>query len=113
LLVDRGLEPGVRAWHAARHARWLASEAKAFDDLAQACRSDDVRAIYRAFTVWRQRTPHHEGLAPFTEELETVLYAGAPWPAGHGPIFFQGLRDLSRLQHRVESALPPLNPLQT
>ena len=92
LLGDRWLEPRVRAWHAARHARWLASEAKAFDDLAHACRSDDVRAIYRAFTVWRQRTPHRDDLAPFAEELESVLYAGAAWPAGHGRVFFQSLR---------------------
>ena len=98
LLGDRWLEPGVRAWHAARHARWLASEAKAFDDLAHACRSDDVRAIYRAFTVWRRRTPHRDGLAPFAEELESALYAGAAWPAGHGPIFFQSLRDLPPLR---------------
>ncbi|HTE35169.1 MAG TPA: hypothetical protein VK630_01375, partial [Reyranella sp.] len=113
LLGDRWLEPRVRAWHAARHARWLASAAKAFDDLAHACRSDDVRAIYRAFTVWRQRTSHRDDLAPFAEELESVLYAGAAWPAGHGRAFLQSLRARPRSDHRVESALPPLNPLQT
>jgi hypothetical protein len=113
LLGERRLEPRVRAWHAARHARWLASEAKAFDDLAHACRSDDVRAIYRAFAVWRRRTPHRDGLAPFAEELESVLYAGAPWPAGHGRVFLQSLRALARFEHRVECALPPLNPLET
>ena len=103
----------MRAWHVARHARWLASEAKAFGDLAHACRSDDVRAIYRAFTVWRQRTPHRDDLAPFAEELESVLYAGAAWPAGHGRAFLQSLRARPRFGHRVESALPPLNPLET
>jgi hypothetical protein len=113
LLVDRRLEPGVRAWHAARHARRLASEAKAFDDLARACRSDDVRAIYRAFTVWRQRTPPRDDLAPFAEELESVLYAGAAWPPGRGRTFLKSLRARPRSDHRVESALPPLNPLQT
>ena len=112
LLGDCWLEPRVRGWHAARHARWLLSEAKAFDDLAHACRSDDVRAIYRAFTVWRQRTPPPD-LAPFAEELESALYAGAAWPPGHGRTFLQSLRALPRSDHRVESALPPLNPLQT
>lgn len=113
LLGERWLEPQVRAWYAARHARWLASEAKAFDDLAHACRSDDVRAIYRAFTVWRQRTSRRDGLAPFAEALESVLYAGAAWPAGHGQAFLRSLRALPRFRHRVESALPPLNPLET
>jgi hypothetical protein len=113
LLGERRLEPGVRRWYAARHARWLASEGKAFDDLAQACRSDDVRAIYRAFVVWRRRTSDRNGLAPLAEELEAVLYAGAPWPAGRGRAFLRSLHALAHLDRRVESALPPLNPLQT
>jgi hypothetical protein len=113
LLGERWLETGVRHWYAARHARWLASEAKAFDDLAHACRTDDVRAIYRAFTVWRQRTPRRDRLAPFAEELESVLYAGAAWPAGQGRVFFQALRTRPHFDRRVESALPPLNPLAT
>jgi len=113
LLGERWLEPRVRAWHAARHARWLASEAKAFDDLARACRGDDVRAIYRAFTVWRQRTPRRDGLAPFAEELESALYAGAAWPAGHGRAFLRSLRARPHFERRVESALPPLNPVET
>jgi hypothetical protein len=113
LLGERWLEPRARQWHAARHARWLASEAKAFDDLAHACRSDDVRAIYRAFTIWRQRTPRRDGLVAPAEELESVLYAGAAWSAGRGRVFLQALRDHPRSAHRVESALPPLNPLET
>lgn len=113
LLGERWLEPRVRAWYAASHTRWLASEANAFDDLAHACRGDDVRAIYRAFTVWRRRTPQSGGLAAFAEELESVLYAGAAWPAGRGRAFLQSLRTRQRAAHRVESALPPLNPLQT
>jgi hypothetical protein len=110
LLGDRWLEPRVRAWHTARHARWLTSEAKAFDDLAHACRHDDVRAIYRAFIVWRQRTPQRDDLAPFAEELESVLFAGEAWPVGRGHCFLDALREAPRAQHCVDSALPPLNP---
>ncbi|CAN5499138.1 BatD family protein [soil metagenome] len=112
LLADRWLEPRIRAWHDARHARWLASESKAFDDLAHGCGHDDVRAIYRAFTVWRQRSPRRD-LAPFAEELESVLFAGAAWPAGRGRSFLLALQAPRNPQRPIDSALPPLNPLTT
>jgi len=112
LLVDRWLEPRARAWHAARHARWLASEAKAFDDLARACRQDDIRAIYRAFAVWRQRSPRCD-LSPVAEELESVLFADATWTEGRGRSFFHALQTPRNDRRRVDSALPPLNPLTT
>jgi hypothetical protein len=113
LLVDRSLESGVGACHAARPARGLASEAKAFDDLAHACRSDGLRAIYRGFIVQRRRTACRDGLAPFAETPGSVLYAAAAWSAGDGRLFFQSLRALPHRSHRVESALPPLNPQET
>ena len=112
LLADRWLEPRIRAWHEARHARWLASEAKAFHDLAGACRDDDVHAIYRAFTVWRQRAPQRD-LTAFAEELEAVLFAGAAWPAGRGRSLLHALRTPPKNRRRADSALPPLNPLTT
>jgi len=56
--------------------------------------------------------PHRDGLAPFAEELESALYAGAAWPAGRGRAFLQALRALPRSERRVESALPPLNPVE-
>jgi hypothetical protein len=108
----RWLEPRLHVWQAERHARWLASEPKAFDDLAEACRSDDVRAIYRTFTVWRQRSPRRD-LGAFAEQLETVLFAGAAWPAGSGSAFLHTLQAPARAGHHPVSALPPLNPLAT
>lgn len=112
LSADRWLEPRLHAWQASRHARWLASEAKAFDDVAEACGNDDVRTIYRAFSVWQQRSPRRD-LGGFAERLESVLFAGAAWPPGSGPAFLHALQAPADVGHHPSSALPPLNPLAT
>lgn len=110
LAGERWLEPRLRARQAARRDRWLASEAKAFDDLAGACGTDDVRAIYRAFVAWRQRSPRTD-LAAFAERLEEVLFAEAPWPEGSGRRFLSDLKRRRSDTHRQVDALPPLNPV--
>src|SRR5262249_39849676 len=70
--------PRLRAARAARQARWLGSEPKAFRDLQAACRHGDARAVYGAFAAWRQRIARPLP-SSFAEEVEAGLFAGAPW----------------------------------
>lgn len=102
----------VRRWRADRHARWLASEAKAFDDLKAACRKDGSEAAYRAFTTWRQRLPRPAEAVPLAEEIEAALFAGAPWSLDRAVAFVRKAEALRHATVRQERAsiLPPLNP---
>ena len=103
--------PRLRLWQAERHRRWLASEPKAFADLEATCRHGDAAAIYRALTIWRARTtlPVPAALA---EELELVLFAGAPWSADRGHAFANKVVEMRRPRRLLQAhaALPPLNP---
>jgi hypothetical protein len=112
----------LRAILADREARWLASEPKAFRDLLAVCRNGDVAAIYRAFVIWRQRSPNRPLLGSLTEELEQILFGDpsqAAWSPMKGQLFIGKLRAVRRSlkQQEVECAagarviLPPLNPL--
>lgn len=103
--------PRFRAAHAARRARWQASEPKAFRDLQAACRRGDARTVYRAFAAWRQRTA---GPLPamFAEEVEAAVFAGAPWSTGQAHAFATRLEQFRRAgrDSAVRPILPPLNP---
>ncbi len=104
--------PRVRRWRANRRARWLASEAKAFDDLRGACRKNEPDAVYRAFTTWRQRLPRPMDAAPLAEEIEAALFAGTPWSLDRAEAF-AGKADALRhatVRREQASILPPLNP---
>lgn len=97
-----------------RHARWLASEGKARADMLAACRRGDVRALYAAFVVWRGRMPPDRNLRALAEELEAVLYAGAPWSTERAQDFAQKVEAVRHVQStRSRSVLPPLNPART
>lgn len=105
--------PRVRALAEARGARWRASEAKAFRDLKEASRQGDARAIYRALLVWRQRIANASAAAPFVEETESVLFAGAPWSheqARHLAARLESVRRPTERATTSRGALPPLNP---
>jgi len=104
--------PRLRAAHARLRVRWQASEAKAFRDLQHACRRDDVRAVYRAFTIWRQRTESVAELAPFAEEIEMAVFADRPWSRQTSHDFAAALSAWRHELHqaRSPSALPLLNP---
>jgi hypothetical protein len=105
--------PRVRALHAEHRARWLASERKAFEDLQAACRRGDAKAVYRAFVAWRQRFSRPAALSTLAEEIESVLFAGAPWSHETARAFAQQSSAVRREIGQVGpllSALPPLNP---
>ena len=104
--------PRVRLAHAERQARWEASEPKAFRDLQLACRDGDARGVYRAFTAWRRHTDRAALLAPFAEEIESVLFASASWSRAEAQSFAERLGDIRRPPGRASAAnaLPPLNP---
>jgi hypothetical protein len=113
--------PRLRAVSAVRQARWLASEPKAFRDLEAACRGGEAAAIYRAFSIWRQRVPIQAMLAPLAEELELALFghpAPAAWPLEKSRAFADKLRAARRTLRERETGradharrgLPPLNP---
>jgi hypothetical protein len=53
-------------------------------------------AIYDAFTVWRQRMSRPSAAAPFAEEIESVLFASAPWSAEQARRFGAAVADLRR-----------------
>jgi len=113
--------PRLRAILADREARWLASEPKAFRDLLAVCQTGDVAAIYRAFVIWRQRSPSPSLLGSLAEELEQILF-GDPSQAAWSPVkrrSFIGKLQAARRhlkQRETERAadarlvLPPLNP---
>ena len=114
--------PHLRATLADRRARWLASERKAFRDLLAVCRSGDVAAIYRAFVIWRQRSPSPPLLEPLAEELEQILFGDssqAAWSPMKRQQFIGKLQAVRRSLRQLEAeraagarlALPPLNPI--
>ena len=114
--------PRLRAFLAARQARWSASEPKAFRDLEAVCRGGGgASEIYRAFSIWRQRVPIHPVLTPLAEELELALFgdsAPATWPLEKSRAFADKLRATRRTLRKREAGradharrgLPPLNP---
>ncbi len=104
--------PHLMAAHAARRARWEASEPKAFHDLQAACRHGGARAVYRAFSVWRERIGRPLP-ASFAEELEMALFAGAPWRAEQAHSFAARLEHFRPARQQVaRPILPPLNPVR-
>jgi hypothetical protein len=111
LAVERRVEPRMRSWYAERQASWLASERKAYHDLANACRNGDVRDVYRAFIVWRRRAP----CAPVIEPLEEALFAVAPWSRESSRALLRDVAAMRRRAHSrpVPTGLPPLNPVST
>lgn len=109
LLIERRFEPALRSRYAERRARWLASEPKAYRDLAAACHRGDLREVYRAFTVWRRRVPFEVDATP----LEEALFAAAAWSRERSGAF---LHDIAMIRQRaqqpaVSARLPPLNPV--
>jgi hypothetical protein len=113
--------PRLRAASIARQARWLASEPKAFRDLEAACRGDGAAAIYRAFSIWRQRVPTQPVLTSLAVELELVLFGDpdhAEWSLEKSRIFADKLRAARHILRKRETGradharrgLPPLNP---
>ncbi|MBN9085284.1 MAG: BatD family protein [Reyranella sp.] len=113
LAVERRIEPGVRRWYDARRDRWLVSEPKAYRDLADACRTGDLPAVYSAFTVWRRRASRAVEGGALAEALEEALFAGAPWTPARSRALLRGVAGLRQTHHRLTTALPPLNPLST
>jgi hypothetical protein len=112
LAGERRLETPLRDWYADRHARWLASEPKAWRGLADACRHGDLHDVYRAFTVWRRRAPR-VAVAGWAEALEEALFAAAPWSRARSLQFMKDVANLRRQVRRPHAAggLPPLNPV--
>ena len=115
LAAERRIEPMVRSWYAERRARWLLSEPKAYRDLAEACRGNALRDIYRAFTLWRLRLAHARAAIPLAEALEEALFASAPWSRERSRAL---LRDVAAIRWQVHrrpasAGLPPLNPVST
>jgi hypothetical protein len=114
LAAERRVEPMVRSWHAERHARWLVSEPKAYRDLAEACRGDDLRDIYRAFTLWRLRAPRVRPAISLAEALEEALFGAAPWSRERSRALLRDVAAIRRQAHPTTPAgLPPLNPVST
>jgi hypothetical protein len=118
--IARGARWSWTAW-AERRRRWRQSEAYAFDDLMAVCRNGEVRAIYRAFALWRSRLPTAAAAstAPLATELEGALFGArsnaAKWSRDRSQSFAQKLEESYRslVQPKVEagiSPLPPLNP---
>jgi len=104
--------PRLRVVLARRRAEWAASEMKAFHDLQHACRGDDPRAIYRAFTLWRQRIDDPARFGSFAEEIESAVFASRPWTPQQSHDFSVRLEARRRTHRPIASAagLPPLNP---
>lgn len=104
--------PHLKTMHAERQARWEASEAKAFRDLREECRYGHAGDVYRAFSVWRQRTDRPAAVGRFAEEIESVLFASAAWSPARSDAFAKGLEAVRRAGHRPPTGpvLPPLNP---
>jgi len=114
LVAERRIEPPLRRWYDARHARWLASEPKAYRDLAEACRNGGLADIYRAFTIWRRRAPPSSAIGSLTETLEEALFASAPWTPDRSRALLRDVAALRRPAHRTASTgLPPLNPISS
>ena len=104
--------PRLRVVLARRRAEWAASETKAFHDLQRACRGDDPKAIYRAFTLWRQRIDDPARFDSFAEEIESAVFASRPWTLQQSHDFGVRLAARRRTHRPIVSAagLPPLNP---
>ncbi len=104
--------PRLQAALARRQAEWAASETKAFHDLQRACRGDDPKVIYRAFTLWRQRIDDPARFGSFAEEIESAIFASYPWTIQQSHDF--GARLLVRRSACRQAVsydrLPPLNP---
>lgn len=115
LAAERRVEPILRAWYSDRHARWLLSEPKAYRDLAEACRGDDLRDIYRTFTIWRLRARRVPAAISLAEVLEEALFASAPWPRERSRDLLRDVAAIRRQTHRSRASadLPPLNPVST
>ena len=113
LVAERRVEPAMRAWYAERQARWLVSEPKAYRDLVEACRGDDVRNIYRAFTLWRLRAPRGRAAILLAEALEEALFGTAPWSRARSRALLRDVAIIRRQAHRppTSAGLPPLNPV--
>jgi hypothetical protein len=113
LVAERRVEPLVRAWHAERQARWLVSEPKAYRDLVEACRGNDLRDIYRAFTLWRLRAPRGRAAILLAEALEEALFGTAPWSRERSRALLRDVATIRRQVHRppAPAGLPPLNPV--
>jgi hypothetical protein len=113
LMAERRLEPFVRTRYAERRARWLVSEPKAWRDLVAACRGDDLRDIYRAFTLWRLRAPRSRAAIVLAEALEEALFETAPWSRERSRALLRDVAAIRRRAHRPPSSagLPPLNPV--
>lgn len=112
------LTPRVRAIWIDRRRRWRQSETKAFRDLDRACRRGDVRAVYDAFVIWRQRTARSRLLVPLAEELEQGLFGSdrrRPWSTVESRHFRARIRDARQTMRNVRTTagdrdLPRLNP---
>jgi len=115
LAAERRLEPTVRTWYAERQARWRLSEPKAYRDLVEACRGDDLRDIYRTFTLWRLRAPRVQAAILLAEALEEALFASAPWSRERSSALLRDVAAIRRQVHRrsASAGLPPLNPVST
>jgi hypothetical protein len=105
--------PRLRFAIARRRAAWAASEAHAFQELENACRGDDLAAIYRAFTTWRRRAANGASLAPFAEEIEGAVFASHPWSHRQSQEFVARLTSerVPQRQRKKGCALPLLNPV--
>lgn len=117
----------AQAWKTWRLRRQQ-SERSMFNTLLRACRGDDPRAIYTAFSRWRDRLAgrcrledHPEGAALMlaAKDLEHVLFGGGGspqiWSMEQSRILAKILRALrlDLLQRRASAtthSLPPLNP---
>ncbi|CAO3432736.1 BatD family protein [Azospirillum argentinense] len=117
----------AQAWKTWR-LRWQQSERSMFNTLLRACRGDDPRAIYTAFSRWRDRLAercrledHPEGAALMlaAKDLEHVLFAGGGspqmWSMEQSRSLAKALRTLrpdvlQRLTSANTRNLPPLNP---
>ncbi|MDB5487783.1 MAG: hypothetical protein JWQ58_1498 [Reyranella sp.] len=104
--------PRLRSALSRRRALWAASETKAFHDLQHACRGDDPRAIYRAFTIWLQRIADAAEYGSFAEEIESAVFASRPWTSQKSHDFCVRLvaQRTTRRQAVSGAGLPPLNP---
>lgn len=93
--------------------RWRASEPKAFRDVIATCRRADATETYRAFVTWRRRAPT-VAVSPLPEEIESAVFAGAPWSTQGARAFAaraRAARHPAQGTASPPSALAPLNPL--
>lgn len=119
LSIGWWLAPRVRAIWIDRRDRWRQSETKAFRDLDRAARRGDVRAIYGAFVIWRQRAGRSLTVASLAEELEQALFGsdrGRTWSDAERRRLRARMREARRTITRNARStagsrdLPPLNP---